>query len=256
MTTARSFLLALVTSFATLAARADDHPFSEKFERTHAFKPDGEITLSNVNGTVTIRTWDRPEIRIEGEKRAKSGEELKLIAVNIDLTDTRLALKTEFPKRSGFFLFGSNVRGHVQLTLTVPATARLSDIATTNGSIAIEGARGPLRAHSINGRVTATDLAGDSSLQTVNGSINAGFATVSRGQKISARTVNGSATLAFPQDASFTFRGRSVNGSINCDFPLRLEGKTSRTGLSGTIGDGAASLEANTVNGSIRVKQL
>jgi DUF4097 and DUF4098 domain-containing protein YvlB len=255
MTTTRVSALALA-AFFTLPALADDHPFSEKFDRSHAFKPDGEITLSNTNGAVTIRTWDRAEIRIEGEKRAKTEEELKLIAVNIDLTDARLELKTEFPKRrGGFFSFGDSVRGHVTLTLTVPATARLRDIATVNGSVAIEDARGPVRARSVNGRLTARGLASETSLETVNGSITADFAAVARDQKILAKTVNGTATLSLPKDASFTFSGRSVNGSITCDFPLRLEGKARGNRLNGTIGDGAGSLEATTVNGSIKVKQ-
>jgi DUF4097 and DUF4098 domain-containing protein YvlB len=246
------FCLAVV---ATLGVRADEHRFSEKFDRSHPFKADGEITLSNTNGAVTIRTWDRAEIRIEGEKRAATDEELKLIAVNIDTTSDRLRLKTEFPKRRGLF-GGESVRGHVTLTLTVPVTARLNEIATVNGTIALEGTRGPVRVKSVNGKLSATGLANDAAFETVNGSINATFAEVARDRKISARTVNGSATIALPKNASLTFSARSVNGSIECDFPLRLEGKTSRNRINGTIGDGAASFEANTVNGSIRVKQL
>ncbi len=250
--------LALLTALST---RADDHPFSEKFERTAAFKPDGEIKLSNINGAVTIRTWDRAEIKIEGEKRAKTDEELKLIAVHLDLSETALTLKTEFSKRRGGFLFfgGESVRGHVQLTLTVPATAKLADIATVNGSLTLDGTRGPVRAHSVNGRVTATRLGGDASLETVNGSLGVEFAAVTRGQKISAKTVNGTATLAFPKDATFTFNGRSVNGSINCDFPITNPGSKTRgslVGTVGTVGEAAAALEVRTVNGSIRVKQL
>src|SRR5687767_6054029 len=94
---------------ATFCARADEHRFSEKFDRALPFEANGEITISNANGTVTIRTWDRAEIRIEGEKRAKTDEELKLIAVNIDATRDRVAIKTEFPKRGGFFS-GDSVR--------------------------------------------------------------------------------------------------------------------------------------------------
>jgi DUF4097 and DUF4098 domain-containing protein YvlB len=252
----RIIALSFLTAAAVLPARADEYTFSEKFDRTHAFKPDGEITLSNTNGEVKIQTWDRPEIRIEGEKRAKTDEELKLIAVNIDATDTRLTIKTEFPKRSGgFFSGGDNVRGHVKMILTVPATVKLRDIGTVNGSIAIEGVRGPVHAHSINGRLSAAGLAGDTSLETVNGTIKAEFASVARDQKISTKSVNGSATIALPKDASLTFSARSVNGSINCDFPLQLTDK-SRNKLKGTIGDGAASLESQTVNGSIRVTNL
>lgn len=246
-------LVAVALSIALPAGRAESFAFTEKFDRSHPFRADGEITLSNINGAVTIRTWDRNEVRIEGEKRAATEEELALIAVNLDLTETRLNLKTAFPKRRGLF---KAVRGEVIVTLTVPAAARLRDIGTTNGSIALEGTRGPVRAHSVNGRLSATGLAGDASLETVNGALQAAFASVSREQKISVRTVNGPVTIAFPKDPSLHIRARSVNGSIECEFPLPIEGKKGRHGLSGTLGQGGADVEAETVNGSIRVKQL
>lgn len=247
----------VVSAIATpLCVRADRYGFSEKFEQSNAFKPEGEITLANTNGSVTFRTWDRAEIRIEGEKRAKTEEELRLISVNVDLTDTRLVLKTDFPKRSGGWFSGNHVRGEVKLTVTVPATARLRDVGTTNGSVVIAGVRGPVRVHTVNGRLTATGLGADTSLETVNGAIEAEFGPIARDQKIALRTVNGSATVAFLPEASVTFRARSVNGSIRCDFPLQPDGKTSRNRLTGTIGGGATLLETETVNGSIHVKRL
>ena len=39
---------------------------------------DGTLVISNTNGSVKIQTWDRNEIRITGEKRAKTAEELAL----------------------------------------------------------------------------------------------------------------------------------------------------------------------------------
>ncbi|HYP17715.1 MAG TPA: hypothetical protein VEQ65_10935, partial [Opitutus sp.] len=65
--------LALFT--AALAHGGDDH-YKEPFSRTAPFNADGLISLHNVNGNIVIATWDKNEIRIEGEKHAKTEEEL------------------------------------------------------------------------------------------------------------------------------------------------------------------------------------
>ena len=253
----RLLALATIAFFAVNLARADNYSFTKSFDETHPFNADGEITLSNTNGAVSIRTWDRDEVRIVGEKRAKTGEELEQIDLTIDPSPARLVIKVKLPhRRSGWFSGSGNIRANVTFTLTVPATARLRDIGTTNGTIKIAEVRGPVRAHSVNGQIEAKGLGGDASLETVNGTIKAEFATVASGQKISTHTVNGSSTISLPEGASLTLRAGCVNGSIDCDFPIKLAGSTSRRRLNGTIGTGAASLEAETVNGSIRIKRL
>ncbi len=251
--------LPLVAAFALVATagflRAEYH-FKESIAETHAFDPRGEITLSNTNGAVVIRTWDRAEVKIEGEKRAKTDEELKLIGLHIETHAAELSVKTHLPKRRTGWFGGDTIRAEVRLTLTVPATVRLKLIEAVNGSVNIEGVRGAVTVRSVNGGVTAKGLEADTSLETVNGSIRAEFAALGRDQKISTRTVNGSSTVSLPRDASFALRANSVNGSVSCDFPIRLEGRTRRSSLSGTIGDGASSLKTETVNGSIRINQI
>jgi DUF4097 and DUF4098 domain-containing protein YvlB len=248
-------LLASLALFATVSLARADYSYKEAFSETHPFKANGDITLSNTNGAVTIQTWARDEVKIEGEKRAKTEEELKLVGLAIDASPTDLSVKTNLPKRDGWF-WSDTIRAEVRITLTVPASARLKRIDAVNGHLTIEGVRGPVTAHSVNGGITAKGLGADTSIETVNGSIRAEFATISPDAKISARTVNGSTTLTLPRDASLALRARTVNGSISCEFPIRLDGDKSRRSLTGTIGAGAASLHTETVNGSIHLTQL
>lgn len=247
----------LVLCVAATLARAD-YAYKQAFSETHPFNANGEISLANVNGNVAIRTWDRPEVKIEGEKSAKTEEELKLIGLTIDAKADALAVKTDFPKRSGGWSWfgGDTIRAAVEITLTVPATARLRKIDSVNGRILIEGVRGPVTARSVNGGVTAKGLTADTSLETVNGTIRAEFASVSADQQITARTVNGATTIALPKDANITVRARTVNGGVSCDLPIKLEGKLRRSSLTGTIGTGSATLKAETVNGGVHVTQL
>ena len=49
---------------------------------------------------------------------------------------------------------------------------------------------------------------------------------------------------------------RTVNGSIESDFPITVSGRMNPRELHGQIGQGGRSLDVETVNGSIRVRRL
>ena len=246
---------ALLAFVAATLARADDYAFKEPFSQTAPFNATGSLSLANVNGNVEIRTWDKNQILVEGEKSAKTDEELKQIEFTIGLTDKHAGIKVDLPKRSGWWVFGNTIRASVRFIITVPATASIEQLQTVNSALKIEGLRGSIDAKSVNGAILATGLGGDVRLSTVNGAIDASFAVIAPQQKLSFNTVNGSITVGLPKDAGVTLQGSVVNGRISCDFPITLgDGGHGRT-LSGTVGDGRASLRAETVNGSIAIKQ-
>lgn len=247
-------LLVLSLAFLTAAAlRADDYAFKEAFTRAGAFSPDGKISLENVNGSIEVRTWEKNEILVEGEKSAKTEDELKLIELTIDLSDSNAAIKVRLPKRHADW--GNNIRAAVRFTLTVPATANLARISSVNSSIKVDGVRGSMNLDSVNGGIRATGLGADARLKTVNGSIHAVLATVGAQQRLGFDTVNGQINVSLPQDAGAELQASVVNGRIHCDFPLTLSAK-GRHSLHGKIGDGRALLKAESVNGSIHINSL
>jgi hypothetical protein len=251
----RLLSLLAATLFAAVAARAESYAFKEPFTRTAPFNANGELSLENVNGAVEIHTWDKNEILIEGEKSAKTDEELRLIDLSIETSPTSAAIKVKLPKRSGGWFFGSNIRASVRFKLTVPARAVLRKIETVNASITLDGLLGSVHAATVNGRIAATGLGGDAKLETVNGSIRAAFASLAPGQHLACETVNGGITLALPKNAGAEVRASVVNGHIDCDFPIQLSaGRVGRGSLKGAIGDGRATLKAGTVNGSIHLE--
>ena len=250
----RLISLSVLALALSVFLHAENYSSRETFTRTGAFSPTGKITLDNTNGEVVVRTWDRNEILIEGEKSAKTDEELKLIELNMDLTESKAAIKVHLPKRGGFFS-GGNIRASVSFKITLPATAVIEKIDVVNASVDIKGIRGSVNAESVNGRIRAHDLGGNVRLGTVNGEIDAAVSTVAAGQKLSFHTVNGSILVVLPEDTGAEFHSSVVNGSIDCDFPVGLRGKISGRNVSGKIGDGRASLEAESVNGSIRLKK-
>ena len=241
---------------AAVSTYADSYSFKESFAATHPLRPGGVLSLANVNGDVEIRTWDRAEIRIEGEKSARTDEELKLIQLTIEPSPERVAIEVKLPKRPGSWFGGSEIRAAVHFTITVPADARLDEIKTVNGGVAIDGVRGSIRASSVNGHVKAAGLMGDARLVTTNGGIDARAVSLPTGSKLELRSVNGGVTLELPKAIAATLNASSVNGGVDCDFPITISGRAKSRNLRGTIGGGGADLKVTTVNGGIRIRAL
>src|SRR5579884_2274325 len=136
------------TVFALLCAglvRAAD--VTESFSETHPLEGNAAVRVSNVNGSITISTWDRPEAAIEGEKRAESAEDLAKIVVEIRAEPRSLVVRATFPdEETGWWGRLRRLWHHgnesVSFVLHVPASARLESIADVNGAVTITGARG------------------------------------------------------------------------------------------------------------------
>ncbi|MEO6004936.1 MAG: DUF4097 family beta strand repeat-containing protein [Opitutus sp.] len=251
----RLLVLSAFALFSAVVARAENYPSKEAFTRTGAFDARGEINLDNVNGDVEVHTWNKNEILIEGEKSARTDEELELIDLKIELSSSRADVKVRLPKRPGA-LFTNNIRAAVRFKLTVPATASIKKLSTVNSSVTIEGVQGTVNASSVNGGVHATNLGGNAHLETVNGSINARFAAVVAEQTLSFETVNGKIKVGLPKNTGAELHSSVVNGHVDCDFPLESTQKKHRKNLSGKIGDGRAKINVETVNGSIHIESL
>jgi hypothetical protein len=240
----------LVLSLAS-AASADPYSSFEKFSKTYPLVATGTVQLSNINGSVDIVAWDKPEVLVEAEKRAPSDEDLQRLQIKVEATADHLVIKTEHERMSGWF--SKNARGEVRYQLKVPAGVRLEKIGVVNSNITVTGVRGAVNLSTVNGRIRASGLGADAQLDTVNGSITAEFDTFKAGQILKAKSVNGGCEFTLPKDAAAQVDTSTVNGSTRCAFPITLE-KSSRRSLRGTIGGGGATLKVSTVNGSIAIK--
>jgi DUF4097 and DUF4098 domain-containing protein YvlB len=237
-------------------AQADDYPFSEPFHFTGPLDAGATVAVENVNGRITIQTWDRNEVLIEGTKHAKTEEELKLLELDTDLTPAHASLIVRHHKRSSGWFGGNSARGRVDITVTVPATVELRDIKSVNGAVAIDGVRGAINVSLVNGSCDATGLAASARVHTVNGETRVSFVEVPTKARLEFHTVNGGINVGLPANAGLAVDCSTVNGGINSDLPLTVQGSFGRRHLEGTIGDGRASLELRSVNGGIHLSSL
>ena len=241
-------LITLLSAAAALDARV-----TEKFTETFGLNPNGVIRLENVNGDVEIIAWDKNEVSLEAEKRASNDDDLKKLEIQIDAKPDRLAIKTVYPKSMKRWFN----HGHFSVTykLRVPAGVSLEKVDVVNSDLTVEGVRGSVDLDTVNGSIRAKGLRGEGRFDTVNGSIRADYDSLDGVKKIDLDTVNGSATLYLPADASGSLVADSVNGSISCDFPIKLE-RSSRTYLRGKIGKGEGpSIRLDSVNGGLKIRE-
>lgn len=248
------FCLAAFTSLAGLARAEYSH--KEPIDQTAPFNSDGRLSVSNVNGTVKVLTWERNEIRIVGEKSAATAEELAAIQMKIETAPERASIEVKLPKRKSGWFGGGNIRAAVSLTITVPAGSELASVETVNGNVVVENVRGRMKIETVNGRVSAKGVRGQASFETVNGSIDAEFQSLDAAAKVAAETVNGAISLRLPADSGAALDASVVNGHVECDFPIQLKGGVSRRHIKGTIGSGGGAIDASTVNGSIKILKL
>src|SRR4029453_8844950 len=136
-----------------------------------------------------------------------------------------------------------------ELHLPALAQARLE---TCNGKVLAIGLGSALSCDAVNGSIELRDIFGPVRATTVNGSVRVVFRGPLKESRV--ETVNGSVDVAFDRQSSIRYVLETVNGRIEGDFALAVEGKFGPKEARGTYNGGAESLHGGTVNGAIRVK--
>src|SRR5688572_1775655 len=171
-------LAAALPAACSIDVRGDEIVVRE--ERRFAVGPELEMALATFDGALEIRSWDRPEVLVEIERRAANGADAQALEVRTSQEGNRLTIEVPNPRRNGDGLVHIGSRQSPSVSLKVTAPARLVLEARTGD--------GPIAARDLTGRIT---------LRTADGAINtdhlAGTLTVATGDgPVVARDVQGS----------------------------------------------------------------
>ena len=241
--------VALVASSNLSAKVTEEETFS------YPLSEGGQLSVSNVNGSITVTSGRGDSVEILAIKKANNQDELDGIEIKITHSAESITIETDLPTSGRWYNHGTN-SGQVTYEIVVPKGTNLDSIETVNGEVEISGVTGKVVAESVNGSLNLSDLASNARFSTVNGSITASFAKLEGQQKVSAETVNGRITLRLPKNASVEINADTLNGSINGrDFELETDKGFVGSDLNGAIGEGSARLNIDTVNGSIKIKR-
>jgi len=176
----------------------------EKFEQSYPLSKNGNVSVSNVNGSITVEAWDKDEVRLEATKIGDSKESLADVDIKVESTADSFSVEADYKswkwneKRNE----NRNRKLEVEFRLSVPRTAVLNEIETVNGSVTVSNFTNITKVSAVNGNVTATNLKGAANLSTVNGQVMADFDRVAPSSKINLSTVNGQVSLVVPSDVN------------------------------------------------------
>ncbi|MEP7148241.1 MAG: DUF4097 family beta strand repeat-containing protein [Acidobacteriota bacterium] len=239
-----------------LAARVIVSDEIEKFEQTYPLSKNGNVSVSNVNGSILVEAWDSNEVKLEATKIADSKETLADVEIRVESTPDSFSVEADYKswkwneKRND----NRNRSLDVEFRLFVPRAAVLNEIETVNGSVTVSNFTNVTKVSAVNGNVVATNLRGAANLSTVNGTVTADFDRVDSSSKINLSTVNGSVSLTVPSDISATIKADSLNGNITNDFGLPVrKGQYVGRDLYGRVGTGEAQIKLNSVNGKLSI---
>jgi len=245
----------LVRSFLTLAAIAAGGiagaSCAQQNDTTIAIAPNARIQIQNFAGSVTVRAWDRPAVRISvgpsrrDEVRVRRREDAMEIAT-ISRTGVPAPHDYEItvPSRASLDIGGTytditvdGVRGSVSAT-TVQGIVSLKggdgaiSLKSVEGTVSVQDAKGHIEVNGVNKGLTLTNIDGDIVAETVNGSI---VLDGIRSAAVEAVTVNGSVKY----DGTITDGGRyrfgSHSGTITVAIPERVNATITAVTYQGTF---------------------
>ena len=204
------------------------------------------------NGSIRVQGWDGNEVKVTArlQANAESDADAQALLKDIRITSDGRRVSAEGPNADRGYRAGWSA----SYVVMVPRRFDLS-LDAYNGSLGVDGVTGKLDLSTHNGSVTLTDVGGDVHARTQNGSLNVQLAGTSwSGDGLDAVTQNGSVRLAVPASYAATLETGTVNGRINTDIPITVQGRISRQ-LSVPLNGGGKTIRAMTTNGSVNISR-
>lgn len=259
-------------------------------DTTVAVRAGSRLSLDNFDGSVTITTWNRNSMRVQGTHdddtrvdidvsgtsvrvrgRSRYGPpeveyhltvpadmslEVSTHSGDVDIDGTRGEVQVQTVEGAVKVNGGtgrislSSVEGEVQLT---GASGRIN-ISAVDGAVIVRGAKGDVQVSAVDGAVTLEDIDATSvDANTVDGDIDfTGTFQTSGRYRLSSH--DGNVTVTVPSiDAEVSVV--TYEGDFDSDFPVTLSSSHSRKRMDFTLGKGSARLELESFDGSVRLRK-
>jgi DUF4097 and DUF4098 domain-containing protein YvlB len=251
------------------------------------------LSLENVGGEVTIRAWDRNQVRIQATHSSRTRVGIRVSESVLRLTpqgsrgmgamggmvDYVLTVPAAMDIQLGGMFADVSIEGTrgsvsvntVEGNISVKGGAGTLELATVNGKITVEGANARLNVRAVSEDIELTNVQGEIQAETVSGDV-----TLTRidGRRVEAQTVSGDVRfdgtlrpdgtysllthsgdviVAIPENASILIQTAVANGDVSASFDLPASERSSRRRQQFRLGSASATLELETFSGDIRL---
>ena len=237
--------------------------YSKTETRTYNITSNGKVSVQNVNGEITVESWDKDQVSLEITKTVRADDQddadeyFGKVRVEVESGKDYIDVTTHYPHDmdGGFFdwLFHGGSRSpNVDYRLRVPVGASV-DLESTNGQIYVENVEGNVQAHSTNGGLNLNGVSGRIEASTTNGGISVTVSNADKFDGMDVSTTNGGIKVYCPEDIDADVDAHTTNGGIDSEFPITVSGSFLSKSLSGRINNGGKRMYLHTTNGGIEI---
>lgn len=230
---------ALALGLAVLAGtgcrmNVDTQAFIERDEKRFTTPGQVDLDLSTFDGSIELRSWERPEVLVEIEKRGQDKEAVDRITVNAAQKGNTVTVDVQHNGRTTVIGIGHFISTSARLIVTAPRSANVmartgdgsitleridgrADLRTGDGSIKVVEAKGDVLAESGDGTLTLDDVSGRVEARTDDGSVRVSGTP----GMLRVRTGDGTVTLRIRNGATMTddWTIDTGDGSITVELP-------------------------------------
>ncbi|WP_420454722.1 hypothetical protein [Rubrivirga sp.] len=211
------------------------------------------LDVRAVNGEVSVREWDRPDVLVRARVTAVSADAAlarrQVRATTVTTAAGRVRSSAPSEARSN---------ASVSYQVFAPRSTRLT-VAALNGPVSIEGMAGRIRAEVTNGPVALAAVGGDVEVDATNGPVSVALSgTTWRGAGLTVRAMNGPIQLTVPGGYGARLSARTHQGRISAP-DLRTGARERRRDqpgdrLDATLGSGGPVLSLVAHNGPVQIR--
>ena len=265
----RSVLIAALVTFTGVAAFAqrdrdrsltcrDNNWYNDRLVsnceiREQTLAPSGgAISIDGKqNGGISVKGWDQNQILVRARVQAgaPSAAEAEALGKQVRIETSGAKIQATGPDNK------RDYHWDVSYEVFVPRRADLS-LETHNGGIAIADVNGKIEFTALNGGVVLKRVGGAVRGSTTNGGLVIELAGDRwDGETMDVSTTNGGVIMSVPENYSAHVETGTVNGGVNTEFPVTVQGRITRQ-LALNLGSGGATVRAMTTNGGVHLKKL
>lgn len=232
----------------------------------------GLVTVSSVNGTITVRAANRRDVLFETQQRADRNRNRTVTApAPGGLRRLEPTAGFEAVEENNRMVISSNANDSVELVVTVPTKTNLKATGINGGPMTIEGVDGEIEANNTNAPITLTNVAGSVVAHSTNGNVKATVTRVTTEKPMAFASFNGNVDVTLPPSLKATCKLRSDMGDVYTDFDLQVKTDTTTAqnpqrengrlrivvnkSLTGTLNGGGPEVELRTFNGNVYLRK-
>lgn len=259
----------VITSLAVLlfCVNTSNSQRTKEIKQTFDLTPDGRLSIETYKGSITVATWDKPQVDIvavvepDGENRHDE-EDVRETEIRIDHSAGSIRIESDYDRLKhhhsgsifGIFTDNNLTLPFVRYTITMPKTASL-EIKDYKSDSHITNLHSRLRLETYKGTVTVQDLEGSISLETYKGEATIDLIKVADNSKI--ETEKGTIDITFASSAGCDldmYLGRRVDLSSEIDTIVKRKQREEEQYQS-TINGGGPVFRIDSEKGTVRLRK-